>query len=128
MTRFRLTLAALGAAVALTTAASAPPAFHASLKKAIPGKGDTVAVSPDSLKLWFSEKVEIPLTKVTLSGGGAAHKLGAPAVGGTVADAPIVVPVAEKLAPGTYTVDWTVAGKDGHPSKGSYDFVVKAGR
>ena len=29
---------------------------------------------------------------------------------------------------GTYTVDWTVAGKDGHPSKGSYDFVVKAGR
>jgi methionine-rich copper-binding protein CopC len=114
--------------VALTTAASAPPAFHASLKKAVPGKGDTVAVSPDTLTLWFSEKVEIPLTKVALSGGGAARKLGAPAFGGTSADAPVVVAVEEKLAPGTYKVDWTVAGKDGHPSKGSYEFVLKAGR
>lgn len=128
MTRVRRSVIALGAAVALTTAASAPPAFHASLSKAAPGKGDTVAVSPDTLKLWFSEKVEIPLTKVALSGGGAGRKLGAPAFGGAAADAPIVVAVEEKLAPGTYKVDWTVAGKDGHPSKGSYDFVVKAGK
>jgi hypothetical protein len=105
-----------------------PALFHARLVKAQPGVNETVTVSPDSLKLWFSERVELPLSKVALKGGGAVKMLGALAFGGPGADAPMVVAVRDKLAPGTYTVDWTVAGKDGHPTKGSFAFVVKPAR
>jgi len=130
-TRALVAITACGLVVAAATvdaAAARPARFHATLKKASPGANDTVAVAPDSLRFWFSEKVELPLTKVTLTAGGKAQKLGEPTFGGTTADAPLVLAVREAVAPGTYTVEWTVAGKDGHPSKGKYDFVVKPAR
>jgi methionine-rich copper-binding protein CopC len=102
--------------------------FHAVLKMSWPAAHDTLAVAPDSLKLWFSEKVELPLTKVTLGAAGVTKKVGTLAFAGAGADAPVVVALQEKLAPGLYTVAWSAAGKDGHASKGTYDFVVKAGR
>ena len=121
--------AATAAPAAAGRSAAAPPArFHAQLTKAMPGVNDTVATSPDSIKLWFSEKVELALTKVVVSGGGAAIPLGKPAFDGPAGDAPVVLAVRDKLAPGKYAVDWTVAGKDGHPVKGTYGFVVKAAR
>jgi len=130
---FAVTAAASDARPALGHARPAlvrgrPALFHAHLVKAQPGVNDTVTVSPDSLKLWFSERVELPLSKVALKGGGAAKMLGELAFGGPGADAPMVVAVRDKLAPGTYTVDWTVAGKDGHATKGSFAFVVKPAR
>ncbi|MCX5755602.1 MAG: copper resistance protein CopC [Gemmatimonadetes bacterium] len=102
--------------------------YHADLKNAWPAKNDSLAKAPDSLKLWYSEKVELPLTKIALTSAGKAQALSAPAYLGEAKDAPIVLAVKDKLAPGTYTVDWTVAGKDGHASKGKYDFVVKAAK
>ena len=102
--------------------------YHASLKKAWPASHDTVAKSPDSLKLWFTEKVEMGFTKITLASAGTAKMLGDPAFLGEGADAPIVLAVKESLAAGSYMVNWTVAGKDGHATKGTYSFVVKAGK
>ena len=126
--RVRL-LATVGLVVGAVAVGGASTAVrHATLKKAWPAAHDTVAKSPDSLKLWFSEKVEIPLTKISLVSAGSPTKLSDPAFLGETADAPIVLAVKESLAPGAYTVNWTVAAKDGHPSKGSYDFVVKAGK
>jgi len=122
----RATLVAAVIIVAVTGASSAT--LHTSLKKASPAVNDTVATSPDSLKLWFSETVELPLTKVVLNGGGSVRKLSAAAMGGSAADAPVVYAVMETLGAGKYTVDWTVAGKDGHAVKGSYSFVVKAAK
>jgi len=49
-------------------------------------------------------------------------------MGGSAADAPVVYAVMQTLGAGKYTVDWTVAGKDGHAVKGSYSFVVKAAK
>ena len=103
-------------------------AYHATLKKSWPAAHDTLPKAPDSLKLWFSEKVEIPLTKIALVSAGSAKPLSAPAFLSEATDAPIVLAVKDKLVPGAYTVNWTVAGKDGHASKGTYDFVVKAGK
>ena len=120
------TLALVAGAAAIGGAST--PAYHASLKKAWPASHDTVAKSPDSLKLWFSEKVEMGFTKITLASAGTAKKLSDPAFLGEAADAPIVLAVKEPLAAGPYSVTWTVAGKDGHASKGTYDFVVKGGK
>ena len=132
-TRHSVRLLATGVLVvgvaALTAAAtSTNAAYHAVLKKSWPAAHDTVPASPDSLKLWFSEKVEVPLTKIALVSMGNPKKLSDPAFLGAGDDAPIVLAVTEKLAPGSYTVNWTAAGKDGHASKGTYDFVVKAGK
>ena len=121
---------ALIAGVAVLGGASTA-ARHAELKKAWPAKNDTLAKAPDTLKLWYSEKVELPLTKIQLSMAGMptmTYALSAPAFLGNDKDAPVVLAVKDKLAAGAYTVNWTVAAKDGHPSKGTYDFVVKAGK
>lgn len=125
--RVLATVTVLATGLAFTTAATR--ARHAELKKSWPAANDSLAKAPDSLKLWFSEKVELPLTKIQLMMGGTMqHQLGAPAFLGATADAPVTLVIVDKLSAGKFTVNWTVAGKDGHPSKGTYDFVVKAGK
>ncbi len=117
-------LAALGA----ISAAAAPVALlHPKLLKSSPSAHDTLTVSPTSVSLWLSEKVELPMTTVKLSGGGAVA-LGAPSRDEKIADAPLIVPITKPLDDGNYTISYTVAGKDGHPAKGTIDFVVKSKR
>jgi hypothetical protein len=125
--RFFRTAAALSAFAAITAAAPAAR-FHTKLLKSSPAAHDTLATSPKSISLWFSEKVELPMTTVKLSGTGGSVALGAPTRDEKVADAPIVTTIATPLANGSYTVSYTVAGKDGHPTKGTIDFVVKSRR
>jgi hypothetical protein len=44
----------------------------------------------------------------------------------SVDGAVLTATLAEPLAPGTYTVEWTALGSDGHPVQGSYQFAVSA--
>ena len=37
----------------------------------------------------------------------------------------LIVPLADSLKPGTYTVNWHVVSVDGHKTKGHYTFSVK---
>lgn len=126
--RVRLLATVVLAVGAVVAAGASNVRYHAVLKKSWPASHDTVATSPDSLKFWFSEKVEMSLTKIALSAAGSSKMLTQPGYLSGNDDSPIVVAVKEKLPAGSYTVNWTVAGKDGHPSKGTYDFVVKAGK
>lgn len=83
-------------------------------------------MSPHVIRLWFSEKPELSLTKVTLSdSGGTRVPLGAPApdVDGPLA---VSIPIPGALAAGRYTVSWSTAAADGHPSKGHVTFRVIA--
>ena len=118
-------LAALGA---ISAAATPVALFHPKLLKSSPSAHDTLTVSPKSLSLWLSEKVELPMTTVKLFGAGGAASLGAPSRDEKIADAPLIVPVMKPLDDGNYTINYTVAGKDGHPAKGTIDFVVKSQR
>ena len=115
-----LTLLTLATVLAFAPA----PAMHTMLKKSAPGANDTVA-PPAAIKLWFSERVELPFTRVTLkNAAGATQPLGAPAFANDSANAAVVASVTGTLAPGDYTVTWSAAAKDGHPAKGSFRFVV----
>ncbi|MGH9182129.1 MAG: copper resistance CopC family protein, partial [Acidimicrobiales bacterium] len=111
---------ALGVSVASATAASA----HAILLRTDPSPQTTVARSPTSIRLEFSEPVEaafgavrvfdvdgrrVDPARVTLSRSGRE----------------MVVPV-RPLADGTYTVTWRVASADGHPVSGGFGFYVGA--
>jgi methionine-rich copper-binding protein CopC len=105
-------IAALAALGAISAAAAPVALFHPKLLKSSPSAHDTLTVSPTSVSLWLSEKVELPMTTVKLSGAGGTAALGAPSRDEKIADAPLI--------------NYTVAGKDGHPAKGTIDFVVKS--
>jgi methionine-rich copper-binding protein CopC len=114
--------------VAGSAIAAAPrSAMHTHLKKSLPAANDTVP-SPASLELWFSEKIELPFSRVTIKNlAGVAQPLGTLKFSDGSDTAAVVVPVTASLAPGEYTVGWSAAAQDGHPAKGTFKFTVKAG-
>ena len=104
------------------------PFRHVHLSKSDPYANDTTA-SPTSVRLWFSEKVELKVTTVKLaSAAGSSVALGKLSRSDAETDAPVVAPISRALAPGGYTVSWSTASKDGHAAKGTIDFVVKGAR
>ena len=112
----------------LTAFAPAPhrAAFHAHLVRAEPAVNDTIAATPKAVRLWFSEPVELGLSRVrivrlggdTVKTSGLRHEGDA----ATTAALDLAIP---PTAPGTYMVTYRVVSRDGHPTKGSYNFVLK---
>ena len=113
--------------VAGSAMAAAPRgAMHTHLKKSLPAANDTVP-SPASLELWFSEKIELPFSRVTIKNlAGVAQPVGTLKFSDASDTAAVLVPVTASLAPGEYTVGWSAAAQDGHPAKGTFKFTVKA--
>lgn len=109
----------VGAAAGLT----APALAHAHLLAETPTAEATTA-SPGSLTLSFSEGVELRFTTVEVKDvTGSAVKTGPNRL------APgnpkmLLVPVAGKLGPGRYTVEWRAVATDGHKTQGTYGFTV----
>jgi methionine-rich copper-binding protein CopC len=127
--RAGLTTALFGAAI-VASLAFAPDSYaarrHVHLKKSSPAENEALAASPKTISLWFSEKVDLKVTSVKLADAkGVAASLGA-LKRDTTAEAPVVAEVTKPLAPGSYTINWSVAGEDGHPQKGAVKFTVKA--
>ncbi len=126
---FYLTPSAVAAALlfcSVTAFARADVRFHAHLVKAEPAVNDTIATTPKAVRLWFSEPLELSLSRVrvvrlggdTVKTGGLRHEGSAP----TTASLDFAVPA---TAPGTYVVTYHVVARDGHPTSGSYNFVLK---
>ena len=100
--------------------------FHTHLTRATPGVNDTVAVAPTQVRLWFSQKPTVKLSRVTLTGAGNA-KVPVGTARATDDTLSVAVPIQGTLKPGTYTVAWQTASKDGHPVRGRYQFTLGAG-
>lgn len=110
----------------LTAFAPASARFHAHLVKADPAVNDTISTTPKTVRLWFSEPVELALSRMrvvrvggdTLATGALRHDGSA----ATTAAADLAAPIA---TPGTYEVMYHVVARDGHPTTGKYTFVVR---
>ena len=92
---------------------------HTHLVKSVPAEGSTVAISPPSFVLTFTE----PATLTALSlqkAGEPARKLGPLP---RAAAAEISVP-APPLTAGKYMLSWRVLSKDGHVMPGKVRFTV----
>ncbi|CAN7741256.1 copper homeostasis periplasmic binding protein CopC [Bosea sp. LjRoot9] len=114
--------AALAAAALLASTYGA--VAHAHLKAQMPAADARVSASPAALSLAFSEGLEIGLCGVTLKGAdGKVVATGAAALA-TDDDKRMTVPLDGALAAGTYTVEWHVLSKDGHPTRGAYQFTI----
>jgi copper transport protein len=94
------------------------------LKRSEPAAGSKVAASPQLIRLWFSEQPELSVTAISLKDAqGKEWALTAPARDRTNPLA-ISAGIPESLPHGRYTVVWRTAASDGHPSRGSFSFVV----
>ena len=117
---------AAGVVGAVVTAVLATPQLalaHAKLRSSSPSAGSTVTTAPRELRLTFSEKPELAFTRITLLAGKETIALGKGAADAKSATT-VVVPVAGRVGPGSYTVRWRVAGRDGHPINGAFAFTV----
>ncbi|MEP6991468.1 MAG: copper resistance protein CopC [bacterium] len=119
----------LGAIVLLCGTLLLRPAIawaHAHLVKAVPAAGSMVSAPPTAIRLWFSEKPERTLTKVALTNANGTVVAVGPPAADSAGPLVIAVPVSGVLAPGSYTVTWSTAAADGHPSNGRFTFRVAA--
>ena len=103
---------------------SASADAHAFLAKADPGVGATLHQAPSSVRLEFTEAVELAFSGIEMADPkGAAVALKAPHFGDAahkviVADLPV-------LAPGLYHLNWHVVSVDTHRTDGDFTFTVK---
>ena len=112
----------LALAAGLLLLGPAPAEAHAFLEHAEPRVGSTLGVPPASLTLTFTEGIEAAFSKVEVTDGdGRRVEIGAfqhPT--SNVLSVPLPV-----LAPGSYTVTWSVVSVDTHATDGHFTFTLK---
>ena len=110
----------LAALVAMTASHASA---HAQLEWAEPAAGSAVHESPPRLKLWFSQRLERPFSKVrVLTPEGKQVDNRDSEV--DRADARLLSVSLPKLSPGTYRVRWRVLSVDTHVNEGDFTFDV----
>ncbi len=96
---------------------------HARLVKSAPAANARLTVLPTFIRLWFSEAPELPFTRIVLT-----DSAGKPVSVGSVerdeSKLAVRFRVNGELTVGRYTVKWKTAATDGHPSQGSFNFIV----
>jgi len=110
-------------AVALGGAIMAGPCMaHAKLQSSSPAQDAQLTEAPKTLTLNFNEAAQISVLK--LIGGGKEIPI---AVDKNAKASPSFTFTLPTLAPGSYTVQWAaVAADDGHVTKGSFAFSIRA--
>ncbi|MDQ3949955.1 MAG: CopD family protein [Gemmatimonadota bacterium] len=98
---------------------------HGTLKSSVPSKGAHLGVAPRELRLTFTERPELPFTRIQLLGPDSAVVL----LGSLRLDSAttVVADIRGPLRAGTYTVVWQVASADGHPVRGRFSFTIAPG-
>lgn len=123
-----------GAALALLASATVAVAVgradarerHFRLVRAEPGVDSTVTQAPDTLRLWFSEKVDARVTTVRLRAADSSMVALGGVTAGATASEPVRVPLRAALKAGRYSVAWRSMGSDGHVVSGTYAFTLRA--
>lgn len=100
---------------------------HGRLKSSVPAANAHLAAIPRELRLDFTEAPELTFSSIRLTAAdGREIALGALAY---AADSrrSLVAAVTGVLDAGVYAVTWQMAGDDGHPVRGRYEFVIAPG-
>lgn len=100
---------------------------HLALESSEPAKGDRLAVAPSELRLTFTETVELAVARITLRDPAGEMVALSPLVRPPDSVTVIVAPIRGPLRSGTYTLEWQVAGTDGHPVRGTFSFEISPG-
>ncbi len=100
--------------------------LHGVLKSSVPKDKSRLPAAPKELRLTFTEAPEMAVTRIMLRApGGREIALGTFSATGA-GKATVVAPITGAMTAGTYTVEWEIAGEDGHPVVGTFTFTVIA--
>ncbi len=101
---------------------------HGVLQSSVPASKSRLKTVPREIRLTFNEAPELAFTQIELiAPDSISILLGAPSA---VADSPrvLVAEVRDALTKaGVYRVLWRIAGRDGHPVRGSFTFTIAEG-
>ena len=113
----RLLCLAIAAMLLPVTAAA-----HATLLKSQPAAGTVTQTSPSEVRLTFSEEVLPGMSSLilVLSDGSEVNLRGA----NDSHDIRVLTASLPHLPPGGYGITWRVISADGHPTSGTYSFLV----
>ena len=108
--------------------AGAVACAHLALETSSPQADETVAASPATVTLWFTEAPQMAGTSVRLlPEGGEPLELSA-ATAKADDSTVVVLDVSETLADGDYRVMWRAMARDGHTIRGDFGFTVQVAR
>ena len=103
----------------------APALFaHAKLMRSDPVAGASLDSAPRHITLVFTEKPEAALSSIRLVAPNNDTTLLSSLRRDSNNEYSLIADVPDGIADGRYRVLWKAAGSDGHPSLGSFDFVV----
>lgn len=87
-----------------------------------PAAGTRVA-APEQIRIWFDGDLEGAFSRITVkdSAGKQVDKADSRV---DAADRKLLAVGLPRLGPGTYSVFWSVAARDGHRSQGDYQFSI----
>lgn len=96
---------------------------HTALRRSDPAAGAHLERAPSSIRLWFRERAQLAVTRVRLVGAdGRETLLALTADPGDSSGVTAAVPMA--LPAGRWVVRWQTGGRDGHPVRGEFHFMV----
>ena len=101
---------------------------HLALEASFPKEDATVATSPETVTLWFTEAPQMAGTSVRLLPKGGEPLDLEPAMAKENDSSVVVLDVSETLADGDYEVMWRAMAQDGHTIRGDFGFTVKTAR
>ncbi|END6713871.1 CopC domain-containing protein YobA [Escherichia albertii] len=98
---------------------------HAHLTHQYPAANAEVTAAPQAISLNFSEGIESGFSGAKITDSQNESINTRPAKRNEQDKNQLIIPLADPLKPGTYTVNWHVVSVDGHKTKGQYTFSVK---
>jgi methionine-rich copper-binding protein CopC len=99
---------------------------HMKFAKSAPAADSTIAAPPSGIQVWFTQKPDVKVSKIELTGPAGPVKLDTlHAMKDNSLMAAVADKMSEKLSDGAYTVAWQAAGDDGHIQKGGFKFTLK---
>jgi len=108
--------------VGMLTVAATQAQAHAQLVASVPEANAKVS-APEEITLRFNEALEARVSSFELKNADG-DSLTVTLSAATDKMALVGVPE-DSLSPGLYTINWTVAGADGHPMNGNFSFTVE---
>lgn len=99
---------------------------HLALEASAPKQDETLAASPETVTLWFTEAPQMAGTSVRLLPEGGRPLELEPATARANDSTVVVLEVSETLADGDYRVMWRAMARDGHTIRGDFGFSVRS--
>ena len=120
--RFLVTVSFGVAALALMLAVAA--FAHLKASKTSPEDGTIVNGPVRTIRVWFNQEPDVPLSKLELAG-----PQGPMSIEGlhTMGEKDLMARVTGRMPDGSYTARWQTAGDDGHVLTGEWTFTVDRG-